>query len=472
MSDEKPSEGYYSREEFAQRHFKDRHGNPWTVRDYQRESLEWKGPRKVHCDGRDVGKTAEIEIVTCWAALNRPHSEMLIATQTENHLYPLMNRLVQRFESIPPLADRVDKIRRSPSWHVTFKNGFVLWGRISGPRGVNFQGMHVDWVVVDEAQEMTDAAWGELHQALNADGWRWVYGVPNGLRNGFYRLTQMGAPVQQFNWPSSINPEWSPEKDDELSLLYGGRTSAGYIQRVLGLHGEPMNAVFSLDDYAACVDAGVPFHEIRIGENDVFDDLPSFPRGNYYLGCDLGYRRDPSEFVVYRDDRGIITNVTRLHLEGVRYSMQREIIELLDHAFDFRAIGIDNGGPGIGVAQALMELGESWCEKIKPFDFGSSIDLPPMADGTVIRRRIKEHMTEILRAHMARRTIVFPALADRESQYAGHTYQESTFGRILYNKGNDHLIDADRCAVLAHFLDTKMEAAQVIHVHGAPVLFF
>jgi hypothetical protein len=25
-----------------------------------------------------------------------------------------------------------------------------LWGRLSGPRGVNFQGLHVDWQIVDE----------------------------------------------------------------------------------------------------------------------------------------------------------------------------------------------------------------------------------------------------------------------------------------------------------------------------------
>ena len=30
-------------------------------------------------------------------------------------------------------------------------------------------------------------------------------------------------------------------------------------------------------------------------------------------------------------------------------------------------------------------------------------------------------------------------------------------GQIVYDKGNDHLIDADRCAILRHYLDTIEE---------------
>ncbi len=49
---------------------------------------------------------------------------------------------------------------------------------------------------------------------------------------------------------------------------------------------------------------------------------------------------------------------------------------------------------------------------------------------------------------------LFPSLADRESQYAGHTYSAGMRGQVLFDKGNDHIIDADRCALLAQYLDT------------------
>ncbi|MBI4557920.1 MAG: hypothetical protein HY706_10090, partial [Candidatus Hydrogenedentes bacterium] len=147
---------------FAAAHFRDRNGNPWTPRAYQAESLESFAKRKVHCDGRDVGKTSEIEIIAAWASLVRPRTEMLIATQCENHLFPLMNRVARRFLTTPALRENLVELKRSPSWYARFRNGFVLWGRIAGPRGINFQGLHVDWQLVDEAQEMTEAGWGEL----------------------------------------------------------------------------------------------------------------------------------------------------------------------------------------------------------------------------------------------------------------------------------------------------------------------
>ncbi len=443
---------------FVETFFADRAGTPWEVRAYQRGSLNSLAARKVHCDGRDVGKTTEIEAIACWAMVACPDSEMLIATQTENQLFPLMNRIARRFENTPAFAPSLIEMKRSPSWYFRFSNGFVLWGRIAGPRGTNFQGMHVDWQIVDEAQEMTDTAWGELYQALNGGGRRWVYGVPNGLRNTFYRMSQM-PDTEQYNWPSTINPDFDGAKERELTLLYGGRNTPGYMHRVLGQHGAPMHAVFSLDEYLQCVEEAIEFEDVVLREEDPFDGPRDVVPGDYYLGCDLGYARDPSEFVVYRSESPHFTNVLRVHLEGVNYARQQQIIVDLDQAYDFRGIGIDAGNSGRAVAHQLMALGEDWCDKIQAFEFGGTMELQPLPDGRLVRRRVKEFMTELLQRRMNEGTIRFPVLADRESQYAAHTYAVGASGQIVYEKGNDHLIDADRCAILRHYRDHLEESA-------------
>jgi hypothetical protein len=443
--------------DFAQKYFRAGDGSPWQVREYQRKSLLSFARRKVHCDGRDVGKTTEIEIIACHAAMTLPDSQMLIATQTENHLFPLMHRLARRFDTTPEFAPTLVEMRRSPSWFMRFSNNFVLWGRIAGPRGTNFQGMHVDWQIVDEAQEMTETAWGELYQALNGGGRRWVYGVPNGLRNTFYRMTQMRG-ADQYNWPSSLNPLFDAEKDAELALLYGGRNTPGYIHRVLGQHGEPMHAVFALDDYLACVDDSLDALDAVLREGDDFDP-PAAESGDYYLGCDLGYARDPSEFVIYRDDPPYLVNVLRVRLEGVNYARQQEVIEALDQRYDFRGIGIDAGNNGRAIAHYLMQLGPAWTEKVMAIAFGANIEVEPLPDGTPVRRAAKEFMTELLQRRLTERTILFPRIPDRESQYASHTYAVNSMGRIVYDKGHDHIIDADRCAMLSHYMATREAVA-------------
>ena len=448
------------RSRFARQYLRNRIDKPWEPRSYQKESLESYAIRKVHCDGRDVGKTAEIEIIALWATVACPDTEMLIATQCENHLFPLMSRILRRLQTSANLAPALAEIKRTPSWFLRFSNGFVLWGRIAGPRGVNFQGMHVQWQIVDEAQEMTETAWGELYQALNGGGRRWVYGVPNGLRNTFYRMTQM-QDATQYNWPSSLNPEFTPEKDAELALLYGGRDSPGYIHRVLGHHGAPAHATFNLDDYLVCVDDAVDFHDIALAESDTFTTPAEVPRGDYYLGCDLGYAQDPSEFVVYRAVEPHFINVLRVHLHGVNYARQQEVVKQLDTAYDFRGIGIDCGNSGRAVAHNLMAQGAGWCEKVRAYEFGGAIELEPLPDGSIPRRRVKQFMTELLQRRMAERSIIFPPLPDREIQYASHTYTVSDHGEILYDKGNDHIIDADRCAILRHYQDTHDTAEPV-----------
>jgi hypothetical protein len=446
----------HDRSRFAGLLFEGRGGEAWSVRTYQRESLESWASRKVHCDGRDVGKTTEIELTALWASVACPNREMLIATQTENHLYPLMHRIASRIESTPYLKNGVAELRRTPSWHIRFKNGFVLWGRIAGPRGMNFQGMHVDWQVVDEAQEMTDASWGELFQALNGGGRRWVYGVPNGLRNMFHRMT--GDPeIEQYNWPSHLNPEFDAAKDAELARLYGGKGSPGYIHRVLGQHGQPAHGVFDLDAYAACIRDEIDYVEDRLGEDDAFEAPMGILPGTYYLGCDLGYARDPSEFVVYQAEGPYLVHVHRVHLDGVNYARQEDVIVDLDRAYAFDGIGIDAGNNGRAVAHRLMSRGVDWCEKVRSIEFGSSVPMEPLPDGQVVRRPVKEFMTELVQQRLGERTLVLPRCTEREAQYAGHTYRIGTGGRIVYDKGNDHIIDADRCALLRHYMDTQQE---------------
>lgn len=441
---------------FAYRFFQDREGNKWRVRDYQLDSLRSNALRKVHCDGRDVGKTSEIEIIACWAMLNCPHKSMLIATQCENHLFPVMNRIFRRFESTPEFASSIAELRRSPSYFIRFTNGFTLWGRIAGPRGINFQGMHVDWQIVDEAQEMTESSWGELYQALNAGGIRWVYGVPNGIRNTFYKMTFF-RDAEQYRWQSFLNPEYTKEKDEELAQLYGGRDSAGYKHRVLGIHGEPENAVFNLDDYYDCVDESLRYTEIFISRGDKFTKnlFPTAEEGDYYLGCDLGYSRDPSEFVVYKCEFPHLVNILRVHLDNVNYVKQEEIIFDLDKIYNFKKIGIDSGGSGQAVTHHLLSKSEGLKDKICLIDFGKAIDIPTISRGEISRRRAKEWMTEILQRMMSDRTIIFPKSIDRENQYANHTYSLNANGICVYSKGNDHIIDADRCAVFAYWLDNK-----------------
>lgn len=444
-----------SRAWFARRYLTDRNGKPWRVRPYQVPSLESRAARKVHCSGRDVGKTAEIEVICAWASICLPMRQMLIATQHESNLTPLMRRLQTLFERNEYLASNVLRIRQSPSWHLEFRNGFQIYARIAGPGGVNFQGMHVDWQLVDEAQNLTDDAWNQLYPALNAGGARWVYGVPNGMRNQFYRLSRHPA-YEQYHWPSAYNPGFDDDKDREFQYLYGGKDAPGYVHNVLGLHGSPDRSVFQLNRYLACVGTHVHF-DVSVRSAAELPDLrdPELPEAigtgapEFYLGCDLGFAQDPSELVVYATRGGPLYNLGRIHMENVDYATQQQVIEKLDADLDFAAIGIDSGHSGCAVAHNLMAIGPRWPRKIVQVPFGGAVSWDASGEGAYVKRFVKELATEILIRLMSSGEIVFPPIADRMNQYAGHTYCIAPSGRMVFSKGNDHIIDADRCAIMA-----------------------
>jgi hypothetical protein len=120
------------------------------------------------------------------------------------------------------------------------------------------------------------------------------------------------------------------------------------------------------------------------------------------------------------------------------------------------------GNAGRALAHQLKALSPEWCARVHAVEFGGVTELEPLPDGTPDRRPTKEFMTQLLQQRMRERSIVFPRLAERESQYASHTFAYGAEGRIRYEKGNDHLIDADRCALLGHHLATREPTGNMV----------
>jgi len=57
-------------------------------------------------------------------------------------------------------------------------------------------------------------------------------------------------------------------------------------------------------------------------------------------------------------------------------------------------------------------------------------------------------MTSVINKGFQSRQIILPASdVEIESQFTTHTYSLKT-GNIIYSKGNDHIVDAVRCAVM------------------------
>ena len=60
----------------------------------------------------------------------------------------------------------------------------------------------------------------------------------------------------------------------------------------------------------------------------------------------------------------------------------------------------------------------------------------------------KELMTSLINGNMQRKQIILPSEdLEVEGQFTTHTYTLRD-GKVIYSRGNDHIIDAVRCAML------------------------
>lgn len=188
--------------------------------------------------------------------------------------------------------------------------------------------------------------------------------------------------------------------------------------------------------------------------------------GVFWIGGDLGYTNDPTELVVFQEvetgERRVLKLVLRLHLEHVAYPNISQTLALLDRYYTPAGIGVDNGGNGLAVVQELLGLDKyrdlGLEGRLVGLDFGGTTTLA-VRDGREVKKRTKELMTSLISGAFQRRELILPAGdLEIEDQFTTHTYTLHD-GRVVYSKGNDHIIDAVRCAVLARERASLAQAA-------------
>ena len=96
-----------------------------------------------------------------------------------------------------------------------------------------------------------------------------------------------------------------------------------------------------------------------------------------------------------------------------------------------------------------------------------------VSGGKEVRKRTKEFMTSLINGALQRREVVLPAEGlEMEDQFTTYTYTLHD-GRMVYAKGNDHIIDAVRCALLvreqANLDQVAEETVSLVPVMTDPV---
>ena len=461
---------------WGQAYLFNRDGSGRVYWDHQVDDLRCTDRNIIHLDGRDIGKTQCIAADALHFAFTTRGGQGLVAAPHQGHLDTIIEEIEFQLDTNADLMNSValtkygkPKIHRKPYFRLEFTIGSVLYFRPAGAYGDAFRSLHVERVWVDEGAWLTERAWKALRQCLKSGGRLRIYSTPNGLRDTtYYRLT-LSEQFTVFRWPSWLNPDWSTEREAELLEFYGGRDSAGWQHEVAGEHGKPSYGAFNVEQFNLCRQEVFEYQKIVITDSELRDCeteeaahdrmemlLNLTPRsGLFWIGGDLGYTNDPTELIVFQEaeigERSLLKMILRLHLEHVAYPHIAQIIALLERYYTPAGIGVDNGGNGLSVVQELFTLdkykGLELEGRLKGYDFGGMTRLA-VRDGKEVKKRTKELMTSLINGAMQRKQFIFPAEdLEVEDQFTTHTYTLRD-GKIIYSKGNDHIVDAVRCAML------------------------
>jgi hypothetical protein len=187
-------------------------------------------------------------------------------------------------------------------------------------------------------------------------------------------------------------------------------------------------------------------------------------RGVYWFGCDLGYAKDPTEIFVFREIGEELRLVLRVQLKGVGYDLQAEIIHAIDQLFGFcGAWGVDFGSAGTAVVQMLQGMAQfaegDYDNRMTGFNFAEAMDAisesgelltqPDKRTGEEkpIRLPAKQLATDLMLRRLQRRGFALPMDSDVVQHLSNHTAREGA-RHLIYDKTNDHTIDAMRTAML------------------------
>jgi len=144
-----------------------------------------------------------------------------------------------------------------------------------------------------------------------------------------------------------------------------------------------------------------------------------------------------------------LVSVARVHFG---YPYIADVIGLLERYYAPMGIGVDKGGNGLAVIQELTTL-DKFREldlegKLRGYDFGGMVTIAVNSKGQPLKKRAKEYMTSLINRGFQRHELLLPDKDIQiEDQFTTHTYTLVN-GKVIYSKGNDHIVDAVRCAML------------------------
>ncbi|MCK4521150.1 MAG: terminase family protein [Nanoarchaeota archaeon] len=382
--------------------------------------------------GRQVGKTTGMSIRSVELCMNhfKKGEFVLINSITEKQAYHMLAKsLVYATEKYSKQV--IWKGDNKPTKHrLMFKNGTGILCYAAGETGEGLRGYTIKKIMSDEGSRMSEEYFIATLPALSIVGGTLdIASTPFGKKHKdgsekfFYKCSKDDSFKKYF-----VNGEDCPRHTPDFLLKAKNRLSKlAYSQEFLAVFTDELKRLFSDEMIERiCVlkrPIGVSPHR-------------------HYLGCDIaGFGEDECTYEAFKKVGKEIIQVESIAENRNLTTDTSKKIKTLDMIYNFKKIGIDDGGVGFGVWSELMDDNKT---KRKTVALNNSARITDW-DGKKHKKILKEEMYMNLQVLMEQNRIKL--LDDREIKASLASMQHDD-GRI-FGSNSHHAEGIDRGVWLA-----------------------
>lgn len=322
---------------------------PWLTLDkWQKDYIEEKGDCFLLC-GRQSGKSAAASIKFGKRAAENPRRAIYMLAYTEKQAYNLFFKTLMYLKAIYP-KKVVTKGKDKPTKHIiTLTNGSQIFCYAVGLTGEGIRGPTATDLVVDEAAPMAREVFIAISPMLSVTkGHLDVLSTPRGTKDRDNRETYFYQCSKDERFRRFYaSAEDCPRHTKEFLRSEKTRMSElEYAQEYLAKFMDDVLQYFSASWIKGVCKGKRPR---RINEE-----------GDYYLGCDVGRKKDAFTFEIFdMSDKDNIYQVENIKEIDVPIPDNAKRIIGLNTLYDFRKEYIDSGGMGIAVCDILRDDDEN-----------------------------------------------------------------------------------------------------------------
>lgn len=355
---------------------------PWLTLDpWQKEYIET--PPEQDCfllSGRQCGKTTAMSIKAVEMCVNNFEEQeiVLISSLTERQAQMMLKKAQIYAEAKYPHL--IDKTRdNKPTMHrLLFKNGAGILCYAAGEEGDSTRGYTLKKIMIDEGSRMSELYFISATPTLSvAKGSMDIGSTPHGKTDKegnetFFYKASKDENFKKFYISAEDCPRHTAEflareKERMSKLEYAQEYLAQFLDELKRLYDEEL------------------IIKICVGKRRQI-----FNKGTYYLGVDVaGYGKDECTYEALDklENKNLIQVENIIEKRNLTTDTSKKIF-LLNNVYNFKKIGVDDGGIGFGVFSELMNNIKTKRKTIPLNNANRQLD----QDGERSKKLLKEEM--------------------------------------------------------------------------------